>query len=58
MSTFPYNFDPNETLVIWLNSNQSINYLTIYRPYIAHQKEHICEFSKESKNFNENFLNA
>ena len=34
-------------MIDWLG----INHLTIYMAYIAHQKEHIYEFSKESKNF-------
>ena len=36
--------------VIWLTSNQSIT-SSFYRAYIAHQKEPIYEFSKESTFF-------
>ena len=55
MSTFPYNFDPNETLISRLHDFYSINCLTVYRAYITHHKVPICEFSKEPKNFNEKF---
>ena len=47
MSTFPYNFDPNETLISCLTDFQSIIHITIYRANIVHQKEPIYGLSKE-----------
>ena len=50
---FFYTSDLNETLSESLTVFYSINYLTIYRAYIVHQKEPMCGLSKESKIFHQ-----
>ena len=51
MSTFPYKFDLNETLISCLTDFYLINCLANYIAYMADKHEFIYEFSKQSKFF-------